>query len=50
MIYFVLWISISGHWFLGPDYKKREDCEAYASAIRKATTGVEVVCAPRGMP
>lgn len=50
MIYFVLWISVGGHWFIGPDYRERVKCEAAAEKIRTATTGLEVFCGPRGMP
>ncbi len=50
MIFFVLWISVGGHWFVGQDYRDPGSCEAEAVKIRAATKGVTVICGPRGMP
>jgi hypothetical protein len=50
MMYFVLWISINGQWFLGPDYRDPVACETAAAKIRTAAPEVKVICGPRGMP
>jgi hypothetical protein len=50
MIRFVIWLSINGHWFIGPDFDSQKPCDALVKVIKQNTTGVDAVCSPRGMP